>query len=329
MTRSDFKQTLDRNGLELTRGETVTFQVNVGLACDLACRHCHLEAGPDRTEMMSRETVESVIACAERLRFGTIDITGGAPELLPDLPRLVSGLAALTPRLVVRTNLTALARPASAALPQLYSTHGVAVVASLPAVNAGQTEAQRGGGVWERSIATLRHLNGLGYGIEGSGLELNLASNPAGAFLPAPQGQAEKKFRQDLERRFGVRFNNLFTFTNAPLGRFRDWLGRSGNLDGYLEKLRGNFNPCTVAGLMCRTLLSVDCNGFLYDCDFNQAAELHYSGRPLHLDDLKALPGAGAPIQVGDHCYACTAGSGFTCGGSIASPAASMGEGRA
>jgi radical SAM/Cys-rich protein len=317
-TISTFRQTLDRHGLDLTRGETTTLQVNVGLACDLACRHCHLEAGPQRTELMSAETVEAVIACAGRFRFGSIDITGGAPEFLSCLPRLVFGLAPLTPKLIVRTNLTALARPESAGLPELYRTHGVAIVASLPAVNEGQTEAQRGSGVWERSIAMLQRLNGLGYGREGSGLELDLASNPAGAFLPAPQKAAEKKFRQDLERRYGISFNNLFTFTNAPLGRFRGWLERSGNLDGYLEKLKGCFNSCTLPGLMCRTLLSVDWDGFLYDCDFNQAAELHHGGRPIHISNLDVLPKQGAPIQVGDHCYACTAGSGFTCGGSIA-----------
>lgn len=309
---SAFKQTLDQHGLELTRHETKTLQVNIGLACDLACRHCHLEAGPGRTEMMSAATVEAVIACAERFRFGTIDITGGAPELLPPLPRLVEGLAPQTEKLVVRTNLTALARPESALLPALYQRHRVAIVASLPAVNAGQTEAQRGAGVWEKNVAMLRLLNDFGYGIQDSGLELDLVTNPTGAFLPAGQPQTERRFRQELARKHGITFNNLFTFANTPLGRFRSWLEQSGNLDGYLQKLKESFNPCTLPGLMCRSLISVDWEGHLFDCDFNLAAGLHHNGQRMHISGLSELPTAGIPIPVGDHCYACTAGSGFT-----------------
>jgi radical SAM/Cys-rich protein len=309
---SAFKQTLDQHGLELKRGETTTLQINVGLACDLACRHCHLEAGPARSELMSGKTVEAVIACAERIRFASIDITGGAPELLPQLSYLVGRLAQLTSRLIVRTNLTALARPESAALPDLYRKHRVVIVASLPAVNASQSESQRGGGTWETSIAVLRRLNGIGYGIEGSGLELDLVANPAGAFLPVGQDQAGRRFHQDLQRRYGIAFSNLFTFANVPLGRFRSWLEQSGNLDGYLQKLAESFNPCSLPGLMCRSLISVDWDGFLYDCDFNLAAGLHYSGHKLHISHLATLPAPGTLIPVGDHCYACTAGSGFT-----------------
>jgi radical SAM/Cys-rich protein len=309
---SRFSDTLRRHGLELTRGATSTLQINIGRTCDLACRHCHLEAGPDRMEAMGHETVEAVIACAGRFSFAAIDITGGAPELLPRLPRLVSGLAALTPKLIVRTNLTALTRPESGALPELCRDHGVVLTASLPAANAAQTEAQRGGGVWETSIAMIRRLNGLGYGVAGSGLELDLVSNPTGAFLPAPQGEAEKRFRQDLERRYAISFNHLYTFANAPLGRFRAWLERSGNLDAYLSRLEGSFNPCTLPGLMCRSLISVNWDGFIYDCDFNLAAGLHHGEQRIHIAQLSELPAAGTPIPVGDHCFACTAGSGFT-----------------
>ena len=312
MIPSEFKQTLDRHGLELTRGGTSTLQVNVGLACDLACRHCHLEAGPTRTELMSAETVAAVIACAERLRFATIDITGGAPELLPQLPGLLRGLAPLTPRLIVRTNLTALARPESAGLKDLYRELRVTIVASLPAINASQSESQRGSGTWETSIAVLKQLNMSGYGIEGSGLKLDLVVNPTGAFLPADQSQAEHRFRQELQRRHGIRFSSLYTFANVPLGRFRSWLEQSGNLDGYLRKLAGSFNPCTLPGLMCRSLISVDWNGFLYDCDFNLVLGLHHGTSRLHISGLARLPAPGTPIPVGDHCYSCTAGSGFT-----------------
>lgn len=307
-----FRETLERHGLELKKGRTTSLQINVGRLCDLACRHCHLNAGPGHPELMSPETVEEVIACAGRLSFESADITGGAPELLPSLPRLISGLAPLVRKLTVRTNLTALALPESALLPELYRRYNVAIVASLPATNAGQTEAQRGPGVWEKSIATLRLLNRLGYGREGSGLELDLASNPSGAFFPAEQAQAERKFRHDLEQRYHISFTSLFTFANSPLGRFRDWLEASGNLDTYREKLERAFNPCTLPGLMCRSLVSVDWNGCLYDCDFNIAADLSHGTRTTHVRELFELPLEGTPIPVGEHCYACTAGSGFT-----------------
>jgi radical SAM/Cys-rich protein len=313
-----FEETLHSHGLELTRSETTWLQVNVGLVCDLACKHCHLEAGPTRTEMMAPETVEDVIACARRFSFGTIDITGGAPELVPHLPRLVSGLAPLTPKLVVRTNLVALSRPEATELLPLYRKLRVGIVASLPSISAAQTDAQRGAGVWEKSMAVLQRLNSLGYGREGSGLELDIAANPAGAFLPVTQSQSEQRFRMELQRRHGIAFNNLFTFANVPLGRFRRWLECSGNLEEYLKKLQGNFNPCTLSGLMCCSLISVNWEGYVYDCDFNLAAGLPLGGTRRHISTLKELPFRGEPIAVGDHCFACTAGAGFTCGGSIA-----------
>ncbi|NVN89309.1 MAG: arsenosugar biosynthesis radical SAM protein ArsS [Desulfuromonadales bacterium] len=312
MIRSDFQDTLTLHGLELTRAETTTLQINVGLVCDLACRHCHLEAGPCRSETISAETVDDVIACARRFSFATVDITGGAPELSPHLPRLITALAPLTPRLIVRSNLTALMQPWAAALPELYRDHRVIIAASLPAANASQTEAQRGSGVWGHCIDMLGKLNRIGYGVPGSGLELDLVANPGGAFLPANQAQAERKFRQDLGRRHAITFSNLFTFANSPLGRFHTWLERSGNLEGYQRKLTESFNPSAVSGLMCRSLLSVDWNGFLYDCDFNLAAGLHHGAQRMHISELSRLPEQGAPIAVGNHCYACTAGAGFT-----------------
>jgi radical SAM/Cys-rich protein len=312
MPASVFEDTLTRHGLKLTRAETTTLQINVGLACDLSCRHCHLEAGPHRTELMSQDTVEEVIACAERLHFASIDITGGAPELLPNLQRLIKGLSPLTGKLIVRTNLTALNHPESAHLAELYRQNHVTIVASLPSINANQTESQRGDGTWESAITMLRHLNGLGYGIEGGGLELDLVANPTGAFLPAGQSATERRFHQDLKRRFGITFNNLYTFANVPLGRFRSWLEQSGNLHDYCSKLIDSFNPCTLPGLMCRSILSVDWNGFLYDCDFNLAASLHHGSRKTHISELVQLPAEGISIPVGDHCFSCTAGSGFT-----------------
>ncbi len=312
MSTSLFSHTLEQHGLELTRGATTTLQINVGRVCDLACRHCHLEAGPGRSELMSRETSEEVIACSERIHFATIDITGGAPELLPQLPGMITRLATLTDRLIVRTNLTALALPCSAGLAELYRDHRVAIVASLPAVNRSQCDAQRGDGSWETSLTMLRELNTLGYGIPGSGLELDLVANPTGAFLPPGQAEADRRFHQDLQRRYGIAFSSLFTFANVPLGRFDAWLEQSGNRDTYRECLFAGFNPCTLPGLMCRSLIAVDWDGCLYDCDFNLAAGLPHRGNCTHISQLSGLPPEGTPIPVGDHCFACTAGSGFT-----------------
>ena len=307
-----FTATLERHGLSLVRGEINTLQINTGLLCNLHCRHCHLEAGPRRQEVMSRETMAAVVAFAERFPFQIIDITGGAPEMVPDLPFFIERLALLTPRLMLRSNLTALAAPTREGLLALCIAKRVVLIASFPSTNPSQTDAQRGTGFAEEGVAVLRKLNAAGYGVEGSGLELNLVSNPVGAFLPVPQAQAERKFRRDLLRKWGVTFNNLYTFGNVPLGRFRKWLIASGNYDGYLRTLADGFNPCTREGLMCRTQLSVSWDGYLYDCDFNVAAGRHLGERKVLVSELHRLPQPGTPIAVGDYCYACTAGSGFT-----------------
>ena len=307
-----FSEALSRHALSLCRDRTTTLQVNVGLNCDLACRHCHLEAGPGRTEAMERAVMDAVIDCARRLPFESIDITGGAPELVPEIAYLVRSLAPLTPRLILRSNLVALNKGAGVELCDLYRELGVALCASLPAANASQTEAQRGAGVWEKSIAALKRLNALGYGVAGSGLRLDLVSNPSGAFLPPPQKSAEKRVREELMRRHGISFNSLYTFANVPLGRFRGFLERSGNLEGYLEKLADGFNPCSVAGLMCRYQLSVDWLGRLYDCDFHLAQGLFHGGEESHICGLSELPAPGTPIPAADHCFACTVGAGFT-----------------
>ncbi|QXM11033.1 arsenosugar biosynthesis radical SAM (seleno)protein ArsS [Geomonas subterranea] len=307
-----FGERLARHGLSLARERTTALQVNLGLVCDLACAHCHLEAGPARSEMMPLTVMDEVIACARRFRFDSIDLTGGAPELVPELPYLVRGVAPETPRLIVRTNLVSLEGERGEELLRLYRELKVVLVASLPAVNQSQTEAQRGGGAWERSIRALKRLNELGYGLPGGPLELDLVSNPSGAFLPPPQLQAQEKFRRDLARRHGVSFHNLYTFANVPLGRFRRFLERSGNLEGYLEKLGAGFNPCAVAGVMCRSQLSVDWRGRLYDCDFHLARGVFQGGEERLISALVELPPPGTPIAVADHCYACTVGSGFT-----------------
>ncbi len=307
-----FAQTLVEHGLDLIRGETTTLQINLGLLCNHTCRHCHLEAGPGRTELMNRKTVDTVVAYARRESFQTVDITGGAPELNPNLGYLIETIAPEAPRLMLRVNLTAIAQQNTNYLLDLCMANRVVIVASFPSVSSSQTDAQRGKGVLDRSVAMLGKLNALGYGKNGTGLELNLVSNPTGAFLPVAQSHAEKKFRSDLERKWGISFNNLFTFANVPLGRFLTWLIDSGNLDSYMKKLFSGFNPCAVAGLMCRTLVSVNWNGYLYDCDFNLSKGVYLAGHKRHISEMDGLPGSGTRIPTGNHCYACTAGSGFS-----------------
>ncbi|HWS15626.1 MAG TPA: arsenosugar biosynthesis radical SAM (seleno)protein ArsS [Candidatus Methylomirabilis sp.] len=307
-----FADTLARHGLTLVRDRVHSLQVNTGYLCNLRCRHCHLEAGPSRKEIMSRETMEAVIAFAGRFSFPCVDITGGAPEMVPDLPFLLAGLSALTPRLMLRSNLSALDPPGRDALLDLCVARRVVLVVSIPSTNASQMDSQRGSGAAETGVAMLRKMNAVGYGVEGSGLELNLVSSPVGAFLPPPQAQTETKFRQDLLRKRGITFNALYSFANVPLGRFRTWLVNSGNHDRYLQTLAEGFNPCAVEGLMCRTLLSVSWDGYLYDCDFNLAAGRPAGNRKVHVSDVRELPAPGVPIVAGDYCYACTAGSGFT-----------------
>jgi radical SAM/Cys-rich protein len=312
MSVAPFASTLKLRGIDLVRAETQTLQVNVGLLCNQSCRHCHLEAGPDCREIMSAETADQVVDYARRGGFNTVDITGGAPELNPHLHEFILKLSPLVPRVMIRANLTALGDDQRASLVELFRACRVVIVASLPSLSETQTESQRGTDVFAASLDTLRKLNAIGYGQTDSGLELHLVSNPTGAFLPTPQSQAEKKFRQDLQKKWGIVFNNLYTFANAPLGRFRRWLMASGNFENYMQKLVESFNPCAVNGVMCRTLVSVSWEGYLCDCDFNLASGLFLGGRKVHVSEAGGPPPAGSPIAVSDHCYACTAGSGFT-----------------
>ncbi|MBI4763787.1 MAG: arsenosugar biosynthesis radical SAM protein ArsS [Deltaproteobacteria bacterium] len=307
-----FPQTLMKNKLSLERGKTTTLQINVGLLCNQSCHHCHLSAGPNRKEIMDSETAEAVISYAQRGHFEVIDLTGGAPELNPNIFRLVEGLSPLTSRLLVRSNLTALKVTAGDILVDFYKRHGVVLIASFPTLLEGQTDSQRGSGIFKDSIEVLNKLNSLGYGQEGAGLELDLVTNPTGAFLPSSQSQAEKRFREVLQQKWGIVFNQLFSLANVPLGRFRQWLIQSGNLERYLEKLASYFNACALEGVMCKTLVSVSWDGTLYDCDFNLALGLHLGGKKIHVSEMPGPPKPGSPIAVADHCYACTAGMGFT-----------------
>ena len=305
-------QVLEKHGLELKREKTTFLQINTGLVCNQSCAHCHLEAGPHRRESMDLTTVSQIIDYASRNRFETIDITGGAPELNPHISMLVTELVKHTPRLMFRSNLSALNNGLNDKLMELLRENRAVIVASLPSLNQGQTDSQRGNRIFTRSIEALQRLNSLGYGNNGSNLVLDLVSNPTGAFLPPSQKQAAKRYRQTLHRKWGVSFNNLYCFANVPLGRFRKWLISSGNLEAYLERLAAAFNPCAAGGVMCKTLMSVSWDGYLYDCDFNLAAGLAMNRRKIHITDMQGTPLSGTPIAVADHCYACMAGSGFT-----------------
>lgn len=307
-----FRLALAKKGLRLERGDTKTLQLNVGLVCNQACRHCHLSAGPSRKEMLHSETKDEVVAYARRSRFDTVDITGGAPELNPNLVSLIEDLRPLAHRIMLRSNLTALMNGKRDRLLDVLKAHQVVIVASFPSLNESQTESQRGRYVFPALISALQKLNALGYGAGGSGLKLNLVSNPTGAFLAPSQDRAEKRFRQVLLQEWGITFNNLFNFANVPLGRFRQWLLQSGNFEQYMERLASNFNPCTIERLMCRRLVSVSWDGYLYDCDFNLAKGLFFGERKTHVSEMAGPPKPGIVIATGDHCYTCTAGAGFT-----------------
>jgi radical SAM/Cys-rich protein len=307
-----FSQTLSRQGLSLERGKTTILQINVGLLCNQSCRHCHLKAGPGRKENMDSKTAEDVIAYAKRSSFEAIDITGGAPELNPNIVRLIEGLSYHTRKLMFRSNLSALNDGKRDDLMDLLKEKGVVIIASFPSLSEAQADSQRGDGIFQKCIDALRKLNSMGYGHKENGLELDLVCNPTGAFMPAPQDQLAKRFRDVLMKKWGVVFNNLYAFANVPLGRFRNWLEEKGNLESYLGCLVSRFNACAVDGLMCRTLVSVSWEGYLYDCDFNLARGLHMGKRKTHVSEMARAPEAGSPIVVADHCYTCTAGAGFT-----------------
>jgi len=256
--------------------------------------------------------MDAVVAYAERAGFKAIDITGGAPELVPGIAGFVQRLAPLAPRIIFRSNLSALNAPGQGPLIETLVNNKVVITASFPSINAAQTDNQRGRGIFEKSVAALQELNRHGYGKADTGLELNLVSNPSGAYLPQGQEHTQKRFRQILHEKYGIVFNSLFAFANVPLGRFRDWLEKSGNLESYIEKLADSFNPCAVDGLMCRSQVSVSWEGHLYDCDFNLAADLPLGGKRIHVSELEKAPAPDSAISVADYCYTCTAGAGFT-----------------
>ncbi len=314
-----FEQRMGTVGLDPLHATGITvFQINVGKLCNQTCRHCHVDAGPDRQEIMTRETAELCIRTLAQSDIPTVDITGGAPELNPNFRWLVEQARGLRRHVMDRCNLSVLLLPSQADLAEFLASHQVEVVASLPHFRPSQTDAQRGDGVFEKSIRALQLLNRLGYGVEGSGLTLNLAHNPVGAFLPPKQEAIEAQFRKELARHHDVVFNHLYTITNMPISRFLEFLVESGNYEGYMERLANAFNPSSAAGVMCRYTISIGWDGTLYDCDFNQMLDLPVShGAPRHLRDFNPAQLHTRRIVTGNHCYGCTAGAGSSCGGSV------------
>ncbi len=312
-----FDESLKESGqYPLTSSGIEVFQVNMGKVCNQACRHCHVDAGPKRTEVMSGRVMELCLEVIRKERFPVIDITGGAPEINPGFRRFVKDCAGLGCRVMTRTNLTVLLEKGHGDLPGFFEANGVEIIASLPYFLAETTDRQRGAGVFDASIKALKKLNSIGYGIEGSGLILNMVYNPCGAFLPPSQKAIEADFRRELKKRHGISFTNLFTITNLPVGRFLRFLKDSGNLARYIERLRDSYNSSAARNVMCRETLSVSWDGYLYDCDFNQMLGLKCDhGAPCRIEDFDGKKLARRRIVTGAHCYGCTAGAGSSCTG--------------
>ena len=313
-----FSETLTAHSLPLRRSKTEVLQVNLGKLCNLACVHCHVNAGPKRKEIMTRETVDRVVDWFARSEIPTIDLTGGAPEMIPDFRYFIERVKTLRPsrRVIDRCNLTILLEPGYEGLAQFLARHKVEIIASMPCYTAENVNAQRGQGVFDSSIKALRVLNSLGYG---SDLPLHLVYNPVGAFLPGPQAELEADYKRELKKHFGIIFNNLYTITNLPIARFASYLRHNNKLEEYMQLLIDNFNPATVFGLMCRNTISVGWTGEVFDCDFNQMLNMNWrnGSGPLHLWDLDPAAVENREILTGNHCFGCTAGAGSSCAGAL------------
>ncbi len=315
-----FSRTLAFHGLTLRRGRTAILQINVGKLCNLTCVHCHVNAGPKRKEILTRETIDRILGWLAGTDIHTVDLTGGAPEMIPDFRYLVERLRALpqVETIIDRCNLTILLEPGYEWLAEFLADHRMKVVASMPCYEPANVNAQRGEGVFDASIQGLQLLNKMGYGRK-SALPLDLVYNPNGAFLPPDQTELEADYKRELKQHFDIDFDHLYTITNMPVSRFASWLRHNGKLEEYLGLLVGAFNPSSVAGLMCRDTLSIGWRGEVFDCDFNQQLGLQWkNGNPLFLWDVDPARIENRPIALGDHCFGCTAGCGSSCGGSLA-----------
>jgi radical SAM/Cys-rich protein len=317
-----FAHRLADDSISLRRAQPEILQVNVGKLCNLTCVHCHVNAGPKRKEIMVRETIDRIIEWLAKTDIPTVDLTGGAPEMIPDFRHFIERVKELeTPRHVIdRCNLTILLENGYEDLAAFLAKNKVEIIASMPCYSPENVNAQRGEGVFEGSIAALRLLNSLGYGIDPD-LPLHLVYNPVGAFLPAPQDELEVDYKRELQKHFGIVFNRLYTLANLPIGRFAAYLRHTNKLQEYMHLLIEAFNPATIEGLMCRNTISVGWRGEVYDCDFNQQLGMQWSSNPdqsgLFLWDIDPDLLEGREIMTGDHCFGCTAGAGSTCGGAI------------
>jgi radical SAM/Cys-rich protein len=317
-----FVEKLSLNGHGLRRRAVDVLQVNLGRYCNLACIHCHVEAGPTRTEMMSRENVDAVLRFLANSGIPTLDITGGAPELHEDFDYLVESARQLGRHVMDRCNLTVIFEPGKDYLPDFFRRHRVELVCSLPCYSIENVDKQRGKGTFDGSIRALQIFNELGYGKPESGLTMNLVYNPVGPHLPPPQEKLEQDYKRILREQFNIEFNHLFCLTNMPITRYATHLKLRGEYDPYLELLETNFNAGTVDQVMCRSLISIGWDGWVYDCDFNQMLDLPIAngdGKRLHVSSLTLDQLAEPAITVGNHCYACTAGAGSSCGGTLIS----------
>jgi radical SAM/Cys-rich protein len=314
-----FGEKLGEHGLELRHGATEVLQINVGKLCNLTCAHCHVNAGPKRREIMSRATIDRIVEWLDRTEIPTVDLTGGAPEMIPDFCYFVERVKALDrPRHVIdRCNLTILLEPGFEDMASFLARNRVEVVASMPCYSPENVDAQRGNGVFDASIKGLQLLNSVGYGREPH-LPLHLVYNPVGAFLPGPQEELEEDYKRELAAHWGIVFNKLYTITNLPVSRFAAYLRRTGEYERYMALLIQSFNPATVAGLMCRNTVNVSWLGEVFDCDFNQMLGMQWkNGKPLFLWEIDPSAIGQRPIMTGDHCFGCTAGAGSSCGGAL------------
>ena len=316
-----FEDTLATHGQERLRAKSVsTLQVNMGKVCNQTCHHCHVDAGPQRTESMSRDTIDQIIEVLDRTpQISTVDITGGAPEMNPHFEYLVEQCRLRDRKVIDRCNLTVFYVKGKSHLPKFLAQHEVEIIASLPCYQEANVDQQRGKGVFDRSISALQTLNSLGYGVTGTGLNLHLVYNPQGVSLPPPQGELEQDYKAELMSRYGIQFNRLLTITNMPISRFLEDLQEADQVDSYYTLLVNSFNTTTVEDVMCRSLINVGWDGRLSDCDFNQMLDL-----PLQNDSPQWIKDFNLPtlehrsIVVGSHCFGCTAGSGSSCGGALA-----------
>jgi len=310
----DFESHLE-DGILWSKDKLATMQVNITKTCNLACKHCHVESSPSRTEDMTRETADKVIELFKKEGFQILDITGGAPEMSKQYKYLIENLAPYAKKIMTRTNLTIHLEPEYEGYLEFMKDHKVEIVASLPFYEKDKTDRQRGIGVYDESIEVLQKLTKMGYGVE-LDLILDLVYNPNGAILPGDQVELENIYRAKLDE-YGIKFNQLFTITNNPSGRFYKWLERSGNLERYMDKLLAAFNPATINDVMCRDMISVNDDGTLYDCDFNLAIKLGMVDEPKTLDQALEMGLGKRKIATANHCYGCTAGSGSSCGGAL------------